>query len=99
MKRLLVLTEAVVSQLSNVLEPVVILLLAVVCAVTSIQMCSVFPGCNWLHPACILHLPMFKENTEVISLLSSVTSATVNLCRGGFVICSEQWLLPDGTVL
>lgn len=30
MKRLLVLTEAVVSQLSNVLEPVVILLLAVV---------------------------------------------------------------------
>lgn len=39
MKRLLLLTEAAVSQLSNGLEPVVILFLAVVCAVTWTQMC------------------------------------------------------------
>lgn len=55
MKRLLVLTEAVVSQLSNVLEPVVILLVAVVCAVTSIQMCCCLPCVqlvkSCLHPA------------------------------------------------
>lgn len=88
MKRLLILTEAVVSQLSNVLEPMVILLFAVVCAVTSIQMCFCLP-CVQLVKSC-LHLSMFKENAEEIcSLLSSVTSATVSLCRGGFLICLE----------
>lgn len=55
MKRLLILTEAVVSQLSNVLEPMVILLFAVVCAVTSIQMCFCLPCVqlvkSCLHPA------------------------------------------------
>lgn len=55
MKRLLILTEAVVSQLSNALEPVVIFLLAVVCAVTSIQMCFCLPCVqlvkSCLHPA------------------------------------------------
>lgn len=55
MKRLLILTEAVVSQLSNVLEPMVILLFAVVCAVTSIQMCFSLPCVqlvkSCLHPA------------------------------------------------
>lgn len=55
MKRLLILTEAVVSQLSNVLEPMVILLFAVVCAVTSIQMYFSLPCVqlvkSCLHPA------------------------------------------------
>jgi len=84
MKILRILTEAV-SELSNVLEPMAILLFIVVCVITSIQMHFCLP-CLQLVKSCLHAASVLVQGRCRSALLSAFQCdfSSSYLCRGLF---------------